>query len=122
MCLQSWEDFGRLFKLEDGQLVALARLMCCGDYAKTWASQLEEGVDWAAFKTLFHEEFYEENVDCLQFELLNLKQETFVGQCCCASQIFGQLTLPVKEQIRCFMRGLKHQQVLSVILQQIPRP
>jgi hypothetical protein len=27
MRLQSWEDFGRLFKLEDGQLVALARLM-----------------------------------------------------------------------------------------------
>jgi hypothetical protein len=54
--------------------------MCCGDYAKTWASQLEEGMDWAAFKTLFHKEFCEENVDCLQFELLNLKQETSVGK------------------------------------------
>jgi hypothetical protein len=60
-CLQSWEDFERLFTLEDSQLVALARLMCCGDYAKPWANQLEEGMCWAAFKTLFHKEFYEEN-------------------------------------------------------------
>jgi hypothetical protein len=54
--------------------------MCCGDYAKTWASELEEGMSSAAFKTLFHKEFCEENVDCLQFELLDLKQETSVGQ------------------------------------------
>jgi hypothetical protein len=104
---------GRLFKLEDGQLVALARLMCCGDYAKTLASQLEEGMDWAAFKTSFHKEFCEENVDRLQFELLNLKQETSVGEYAVRLQrILAVVPLPIKEQIRCFMRGLKHQQVL----------
>jgi hypothetical protein len=122
MRLQSWEDFGRLFKLEDGQLVALARLMCCGDYAKTWASQLEEGMDWAAFKTLFHKEFCEENVDRLQSELLNLKQETSVAEYAVTLQrILMQVPLPVKEQIRCFMRGLKHRQVLSLTFAADPK-
>jgi hypothetical protein len=122
MRLQSWEDFGRLFKLEDGQLVALARLMCCGDYAKTWANQLEDGIKWAAFKTLFHKEFCEENVDRLQFELLDLKQETSVGEyAVCLRRILMQVPLSVKEQMRCFMRGLKHRQVLSLAFAADPK-
>jgi hypothetical protein len=48
-CLQSREDFGRLFSLHDGQLVALARLMCRGDYAKTWAALLPTNTTWQTF-------------------------------------------------------------------------
>jgi hypothetical protein len=121
-CLQSWEDFGRLFQLEDDQLVALARLMCCGDYARTWANQMEEGVAWAAFRTLFYKEFCEENVDRLQSELLNLKQETSVGKYAVAlCRILAVLSVPVNEQIRCFMRGLKHQQGFSLTFAANPK-
>jgi hypothetical protein len=106
-CLQSW-DFGRLFRLDDGQLVALARLMCRGDYAKTWAALLPTNTTWQTFQLLFCKEFCEENVDRLHEKLLKMKQETLVGEY--ATRLRRTLLvvlLPVEEQIRHFLRGLK---------------
>jgi hypothetical protein len=109
-CLQSWEDLGRLFKLDGGQLVALGRLMCRGDYANTWAALLPTNTTWQTFQLLFRKEFCEENVDRLHRELLEMKQETSVGEYATRlRRTLSVVPLPVEEQIRHFLRGLKPQ-------------
>jgi hypothetical protein len=60
------------------------------------------------FQLLFRKEFCEENVDRLHGELLEMKQETSVGEYATRlRRTLSVVPLPVEEQIGHFLRGLK---------------
>ena len=110
LCLQSWDDYKVLRDLKDPQAIAFARLMCKGEYAKTWAMALPEASEmtWKAFCESFREEFCEECCTDLWRSLLDIKQgDLSVGEYATRMRrLFQALRVPGAQQVHLFLSGL----------------